>query len=42
MWNALKDMKQKDVQWDAGTQGVGVAISDSLMFERGGPKRERR
>ena len=37
VWNALKDMRQKDVAWDAGTQGVGVAISDSLMFERGGP-----
>ena len=37
VWNALKDMKQRDVQWDAGTQGVGIAISDSLMFQRGGP-----
>ena len=37
VWNALKDMDQKDWSWESGTQGVGVAISDSLMFQRGGP-----
>ncbi len=37
VWNALKDMKQRDVQWDSGTPGIGVAVSDSLMFQRGGP-----
>ncbi|MBS1725660.1 MAG: hypothetical protein JST51_02995 [Armatimonadetes bacterium] len=35
--HALKDMKQSSVEWDCGTQGVGVMVSDSLMFERGGP-----
>ena len=38
VFNALKDMKQRSVQWDSGTQGVGLMVSDSLMFERGGPK----
>ncbi|RYG32721.1 hypothetical protein EON81_19950 [bacterium] len=35
--NALKDMKQKDVRWESGSHGIGVLISDSLMFQRGGP-----
>lgn len=35
--NALKDMKQSDVRWDSGSHGVGVMVSDSLMFQRGGP-----
>jgi hypothetical protein len=37
VFNALKDMKQPDVQWDCGTTGIGVLVSDSLMFERGEP-----
>ena len=35
--NALNDMKQKDVRWDCGTRGIGVLISDSLMFQREQP-----
>ncbi|MEO5915242.1 MAG: DUF4350 domain-containing protein [Luteolibacter sp.] len=35
--NALNDMKQPDIQWDCGTQGIGVLISDSLMFQRERP-----
>jgi hypothetical protein len=35
--NALKDMKQGPVEWQAGPRGIGVGISDSLMFQRGGP-----
>jgi hypothetical protein len=35
--NALNDMKQGKVSWDCGTRGIGVAISDSLMFQRGDP-----
>jgi hypothetical protein len=35
--NALNDMKQPDFQWDAGTQGVGVLVSDSMMFQREQP-----
>lgn len=38
VFNALKDMKQPDVQWSAGNQGIGLVMSDSLMFERGGPE----
>lgn len=37
VFNALNDMKQPRVKWDCGTTGVGVLISDSLMFERGQP-----
>ncbi len=37
VFNSLKNMKQDDVQWDCGTPGLGVLVSDSLMFERGGP-----
>jgi hypothetical protein len=35
--NALNDLKQKRVEWDCGTTGIGVLIGDSLMFERGPP-----
>ena len=35
---ALGDMKQKDARWEeAGTQNVGVLVSDTMMFERADP-----
>jgi hypothetical protein len=35
---AMGDMKQDDVRWEVcGTRGVGVLISDSMMFQRAGP-----
>ena len=34
---ALNDLKQKDVEWDCGTRGIGVLISDSMMFQREKP-----
>jgi hypothetical protein len=34
---ALNDMDQKQIEWDCGTAGIGVLVSDSLMFERGEP-----
>lgn len=36
--HALGDMKQSEVSWDAsGTTGVGVLVSDTMMFQRAGP-----
>ncbi len=35
--NALNDMDQKKVSWDSGTRGIGVIVSDTMMFQRGGP-----
>jgi len=35
--NALNDLKQPDHAWDCGTMGLGVLISDSLMFQREQP-----
>ena len=35
--NALNDMHQRRVTWDCGTTGIGLLVSDSLMFERGDP-----
>lgn len=35
--NALNDMNQSSIKWDCGTRGLGVLVSDSLMFERGEP-----
>ncbi|MDB5353930.1 MAG: hypothetical protein JWN24_383 [Phycisphaerales bacterium] len=38
--SALGDMKQppEAVRWErSGTQGVGVLVSDTMMFQRGGP-----
>jgi hypothetical protein len=37
VFNALNDMKQPQVEWDCGTPGIGVLVSDSLMFQRGQP-----
>ena len=31
---ALADLDQKDVSWDCGTRGLGILMSDSLMFQR--------
>ncbi len=36
--NALNDMKQSKVEWTSGTQGVGVVVSDTMMFQRGDPQ----
>lgn len=36
--NALNDMEQKDFEWMGGSHGIGVMVSDSLMFQRGGPE----
>jgi len=35
--NALNDMKQPDITWEAGTSGIGILVSDSLMFQREQP-----
>ena len=35
--SALNDMHQPRVEWDCGTSGLGVLVSDSLMFQRGEP-----
>ncbi len=35
--NALNNMQQPEIQWDCGTQGVGVVVADTMMFQRGGP-----
>ncbi len=34
---ALNDMEQTDIAWDCGTRGIGVVVSDTMMFQRGGP-----
>jgi hypothetical protein len=34
---ALNDMNQTNVMWDCGTRGIGVLISDSMMFQREKP-----
>jgi hypothetical protein len=37
--NALNDMDQPVVSYDCGTRGVGVIVSDSMMFQREMPNR---
>ncbi len=38
VWNALTDMSWPgDTEWLRGQTGIGLAISDTLMFQRGGP-----
>ena len=36
--HALNDLQQPRVEWDCGTTGIGVLVSDSLMFQRGEPR----
>ena len=35
--NQLRDMDQKDVSWGKVTDGVGVLLADSAMFQRANP-----
>ena len=35
--NALNEMAQEDVSWDSGTRGIGVFVSDTMMFQRAEP-----
>ena len=35
--NALNDMRQSRVEWDCGALGVGICVSDTMMFQRGEP-----
>jgi hypothetical protein len=37
VFNALNGLNQRRVEWDCGTGGIGLLVSDSLMFERGDP-----
>lgn len=37
VFNALNDLRQPRWNWDCGTAGLGVLVSDSLMFQRGDP-----
>ena len=37
VFNQLRDMKQEDVEWQQATDGVGVFLSDSAMFQRAEP-----
>ena len=36
--NALNDMNQSDVSYMCGTRGIGVIVSDTMMFQRAAPK----
>ena len=35
--NALNDMDQTDVRYESGTRGIGVVVSDTMMFQRAEP-----
>ncbi len=37
VFNALNDMEQTDVRYDTGSRGVGLLVSDTLMFQRAAP-----
>ena len=36
--NALNEMEQHDVAYECGSRGVGVIVSDTLMFQRAAPE----
>jgi len=33
----LRDMEQQDIHWDKATEGIGILLSDSAMFQRAAP-----
>jgi hypothetical protein len=35
--NALNNMDQSIATWDCGTRGIGLVVSDSMMFQRAAP-----
>lgn len=35
--NALNDMEHNRVDWDCGTRGIGILVSDTMMFQRAAP-----
>ncbi len=37
VFQTLNDMNQKEISWDCGTRGMGILISDTMMFQRGEP-----
>ena len=37
VFNALNSMDRPRATWDGGTTGIGLLVSDSLMFQRGEP-----
>lgn len=37
LFEAQKDMDQRETEWHAAAHGIGVLVSDTLMFHRGGP-----
>jgi len=37
VFNQLRDMDQPDIDWHGATDGIGVIISDSAMFQRAEP-----
>lgn len=37
VFNALNDMNQPKTSWDCGTEGMGILIADTMMFQRGEP-----
>lgn len=38
VFNALNDMNQPELSYDAGGRGIGVIVSDTLMFQRAEPQ----
>ncbi|MGO8750796.1 MAG: hypothetical protein ACLQNE_33010 [Thermoguttaceae bacterium] len=37
VFNQLRDMDQADISWEKATEGVGVLLADSAMFQRANP-----
>lgn len=35
--NALNDMNQPKIEWSCGVTGIGILVSDTMMFQRGEP-----
>lgn len=36
--NALNDMRQEHVEFDCGSRGIGILVSDTMMFQRAAPQ----
>lgn len=37
VFNELNNMDRKEVSWDCGTRGIGILVSDTMMFQRAEP-----
>lgn len=38
VFNEMNNLKQDKIAWECGTPGIGILVSDTMMFQRGDPE----